>query len=395
MAHQVSPLNDSDAATEDAVLNLAGTLASLPQEWTALRARSRDEDVVDAVLVHPDIGVALVSLAPIAPEAVVARSRERLSNEHFEEFFPGALPIVVLGITLADIPEVEQRLAAAFRRAPKLAITDRDWADAVVELLVASSDLEMLAASGFAAFPPEPVETLGASDPEVESTVPPAFSTLRSLASRADDDTVQPAPNAAGPLFAAPPEKVAQVVPVSKTGGRGDWLVPVVCTVVFVAEFGIALGLVEVNGLLPYSTSPGARTETPSLHGLEVTTTGGELWQRPAPEGPLVQAAEPLIASSLEPPTQMAAVADNRAQMKGTAALKVVKFRRHRDSSSRVAPTTTSGEHHARIHRHAVKIGAEIKHGAIDLWVAAKAALAAGGEKVNKHSEPRRLAKVY
>src|SRR6266849_1676022 len=55
MVAQVSPLSDDGAAHDDARLNLAGTLASLPQEWKALRDRSLDQDVVDAVLVHPDL----------------------------------------------------------------------------------------------------------------------------------------------------------------------------------------------------------------------------------------------------------------------------------------------------------------------------------------------------
>jgi hypothetical protein len=135
----VFPPSDDGAAHDDARLLLAGTLGSLPQEWTALRDPKLEGAVVDAVLVHPEMGVALVSLAPAAPEAAAATLRERLEHEHFGEFFPGTLPVVVLGTTPRDIPQIEKRLADAFRQAPRLAISNRDWGDAVVALLLESS----------------------------------------------------------------------------------------------------------------------------------------------------------------------------------------------------------------------------------------------------------------
>ena len=99
----VFPPSDDGAAHDDARLLLAGTLASLPQEWTALCDPNLEGAVVDAVLVHPEMGVALVSLAPAAPGAAAATLRERLEHEHFGEFFPGTLPVVVLGSTPRDI----------------------------------------------------------------------------------------------------------------------------------------------------------------------------------------------------------------------------------------------------------------------------------------------------
>jgi hypothetical protein len=393
---QVSPLNEGAAAPDGARLSLAGTLASLPQEWTALRDRNLDEDVIEAVLVHPDIGVAFVSMAPIAPEVAAARLRERLDDEHFEEFFPGTLPIVVLGITSPETPEVEQRLAAVFQQAPTLAITDRDWADAVVALLQASGYIEMTTpGSGLAAFQPEAIDSLGGSDPEVESAASPSFSRLCFLAPQADDNAAPPAPTATLPIFAAATEKLTQVAPDSRTGGRGHWGVPLVCVVVFVAELGGVFGLLEVKGLLPYSTSRLVRTETASLNALEAALMSGEPWREPAPEGqPVLQIPEPLIASSLEPPTYVAPAAVDWAQLKYAQAPKVSKVRRHRVNFSRAAPTTNSGQHHARNHNgHAVTIREEIGHGAIDLWEAAKAVVAAGGEKLKRHSDPRKSAK--
>jgi hypothetical protein len=323
MAYVFPPCDDG-AAHDDARLLLAGTLASLPQEWTALRDPNLEGAVVDAVLVHPEMGVALVSLAPAAPGAAAATLRERLEHEHFGDFFPGTLPVVVLGTTPRDIPEIEKRLADAFRQAPRLAIIDRDWADAVVALLLESSELEMAPVRQFAAFPREPPEPPERSDPEPEGVapVPPSFLGLR-------------VDNGAAPR--------------SQATRRGDWLVAMTFTVVVVAELAIAFGGVKVGGLLPFSNSPAVRTEAALLPAPEEAPEGGELWPVPAPEEPLILlAAKPAIAPSLAPPIQLAPVAGDRAKLKyGEAS----KFRRHRVSAPHPAPTVNGAEHRAGDHR--------------------------------------------
>jgi hypothetical protein len=319
----VFPPSDDGAAHDDARLLLAGTLASLPQEWTALCDPNLEGAVVDAVLVHPEMGVALVSLAPAAPGAAAATLRERLEHEHFGEFFPGTLPVVVLGSTPRDIPEIEKRLADAFRQAPRLAITDRDWADAVVALLLESSDLEMAPVRQFAAFPREPPELPEPSDPEPEwvAPVPPSFFGLR-----ADNGAV----------------------PRSPATRRGDRLVAMTFTVVVVAELAIAFGGVKVGGLLPFSNSPAVQTEAASLPAPEEAPKGRELWPVPAPEEPLVLlAAKPDIAPSPALPIQMAPVAGDRAKLKYEAS----KFRRHRVNAPHPAPTVNGAERRAGNHR--------------------------------------------
>ena len=125
---------------------LTRTLAALPDDWTLLCARQLGDDpscTVDAVLVHPEIGLALVNLAPGEPGAAVAVLREQLEREGFAQYFPGDLPIVALSIPCADVDEAGERLADAFEKAPRLGISDMDWADAVIELLLVPDDMAM------------------------------------------------------------------------------------------------------------------------------------------------------------------------------------------------------------------------------------------------------------
>ncbi|HEV2551884.1 MAG TPA: hypothetical protein VGU20_31535 [Stellaceae bacterium] len=132
------------------------TLAALPDDWTLLCARQLGDEpscAVDAVLIHPEIGLALVDLAPGEPGAAVAVLREQLEREGFAQYFAGDLPIVALSVPAAAVAEAGERLAEAFEAAPRLSITDMDWADAVIELLLVPDDMAM-AGPDEAAVPP-------------------------------------------------------------------------------------------------------------------------------------------------------------------------------------------------------------------------------------------------
>lgn len=122
---------------------LIRTLATLPDEWTLLcdrRIGYDARDAVDAVLVHPKIGIALVDLAPANPTEAVDALDEHLAHERFARYFPGDLPIVGLSVAADDIIEIGECLAAAFDAAPRLSIQDMDWADAVIEALLADGE---------------------------------------------------------------------------------------------------------------------------------------------------------------------------------------------------------------------------------------------------------------
>jgi len=137
---------------------LAATLSALPDPWTLLIDRRIGDGLepVDVVLIHPEIGIALVDNAPRDPAASAAALRARLESERFSEFFPGELPVVALSVASEEIAEIGDRLAAAFDAAPRLTIEDRDWADAVIELLLVPEDLSMAPMGGAARSNPAP-----------------------------------------------------------------------------------------------------------------------------------------------------------------------------------------------------------------------------------------------
>ena len=139
---QVFPLNADGAASGDAQSRLIRTLARLPEQWTALRDRRIENEAVDCVLIHPEIGVALVNLARQAEGAAHAL-RHRLERERFAAYFPGALPLVPLAVAPEAISEVGEHLAEAFESAPRLEVADSDWVDALIEILLLPDDFAM------------------------------------------------------------------------------------------------------------------------------------------------------------------------------------------------------------------------------------------------------------
>ena len=146
---QLFPMNGAD----DAPASLTRTLRALPEPWTLLCNRQiagadgTQPVPVDLVLVHPEIGVALVDEAPRDPTPAVAAFRDYLATQRFSEFCPGDLPIVALSVPIEEAAEAGERLAAAFDAAPLLSIVDRDWADAIIELLLIPDDLAMAPAA--------------------------------------------------------------------------------------------------------------------------------------------------------------------------------------------------------------------------------------------------------
>src|SRR5579863_6020919 len=91
---------------------LARVLGALPDEWIVLChwRFAPGGSAIDAVLVHPALGVALIDEAPSDARPSVAALRERLARERFAEFFPGELPIVTLSFAVDPTASTEPPL---------------------------------------------------------------------------------------------------------------------------------------------------------------------------------------------------------------------------------------------------------------------------------------------
>jgi len=163
---QIFPLNADGAASGEAQSRLIRTLARLPEQWTLLRDRLIENEPVDGVLIHPDIGIALVNLAPRQAEAAADALGHRLERERFAAYFPGALPLVPLAVPAEAIPEVGEQLANAFEAAPRLDIADRDWVDALIEMLLLPDDFAMAPAEVSRPLP-DLAESALAEEPEM------------------------------------------------------------------------------------------------------------------------------------------------------------------------------------------------------------------------------------
>ena len=78
--------------------------------------------VVPFVLIHPDVGVALIDVSPSSnPEAEIVL-RRRLEAARFESIFPGFLPVLHLRLDRADQPSTEAILRDAFAALPPLSV---------------------------------------------------------------------------------------------------------------------------------------------------------------------------------------------------------------------------------------------------------------------------------
>ena len=142
---QILPQNSAPPA-DVAAARLEATLASLPDDWTLLPERrigGADGPEVGFVLVHPAIGIALVDLLPRSPEEAIDRLRGLLADEHIARA-DDALPVVGTALAADDIPEVGERLAAAFEREPLCDVADPNWSRRAVDLLLNAGDAAML-----------------------------------------------------------------------------------------------------------------------------------------------------------------------------------------------------------------------------------------------------------
>src|SRR5579862_5362382 len=144
---QVFPMRPAGSGGDDAQSPLVETLLALPDPWVLLCDRRIGGDdgtePIGVVLVHPEIGVALIDEAPRDPAGALGAFQAYLGEQRFAEFYPGELPVVAISIAREQLEAIGDHLAAAFEAAPRLTVADNDWADAVIELLLTPDDLPM------------------------------------------------------------------------------------------------------------------------------------------------------------------------------------------------------------------------------------------------------------
>ena len=84
------------------------------------------------VLLHADLGVALLDIAPAATQGAESTLRRRLETARFEGIFPGYLPVVQLRIAADEVGELGALLDQAFATLPPLSVAGGDaWISVV------------------------------------------------------------------------------------------------------------------------------------------------------------------------------------------------------------------------------------------------------------------------
>jgi hypothetical protein len=117
-------------------------MVPLPPGWLCLQdcnlsGQLNQPVVIPFVLMHPDVGMALIDIAPASnPEAEVIL-RRRLEAARFDSIFPGFLPILHLRLDRADLPSTEAILRDAFASLPPLSVPGGDgWISVVRRALL-------------------------------------------------------------------------------------------------------------------------------------------------------------------------------------------------------------------------------------------------------------------
>ena len=117
-------------------------MVPLPPGWLCLQDCNLSGQlnrplVMPFVLMHPDVGVVLIDVAPASNPDAEAVLRRRLEAAHFESIFPGFLPILHLRLDRADLPSTEAILRDAFASRPPLSVPAGDgWVSVVRRALL-------------------------------------------------------------------------------------------------------------------------------------------------------------------------------------------------------------------------------------------------------------------
>lgn len=129
----------TNAPRPDVLDRLGAALRVLPAPWTVLHDRGHAGYGLGAsfVALHPEIGIALIDLAPAKPEAAIAWLRVLLIGVGEGTFTAREPPIAPVVLSRDEIPEAALRVEASLREFPACAIQDKAWPKVAITALMA------------------------------------------------------------------------------------------------------------------------------------------------------------------------------------------------------------------------------------------------------------------
>ena len=146
---------------------LRDALAALPQPWIVLANRRRSgadgPPWVRYIVLHPSKGIALVDLDPT--ELAVAPLEDFFVHTGLAALQSGALPIVAATMPMNETADVADLLETTFLGS-RCQITNPNWCEAVVDLLLATPELMLMQL---------PRASAKAAQPQPEFPLPASF----------------------------------------------------------------------------------------------------------------------------------------------------------------------------------------------------------------------------
>lgn len=242
------------------------------------------------VLLHPDVGMALLDVAPAVTPDAEAILRQRLAAVRFEAIFQGYLPIVYRSIRPSDVNAIDGILAEAFAALPPLTLAGGDAWVTVMQRALSPRDPSRASAPSA---PPGPRPAWQARPPAEPPSPPPEAAPAQDAAPEEEDTPSDPAEPEEMPWPAndAEPEPI-QLAPLPPGPRRlrpGIWLA---------AGLGAALAISGLATVMSGGDRPAIPTEQATPPAPAATATA------PQPESPPSQpAAAPVDTAGPAPVT--------------------------------------------------------------------------------------------
>jgi hypothetical protein len=157
------PTHDADTPRRRALNALGTVLGTLPPPWRVLRDASPSGEGaglgVRFVALHPNLGIALVDLAPARPKAALAPLRSLLARGNGAIFTTREPPIASVLLARDELPLAAARVEASLAELPPSGIANPAWPEIAIALVTASYPHMMptdggrraIASSGYAA----------------------------------------------------------------------------------------------------------------------------------------------------------------------------------------------------------------------------------------------------